>query len=525
MPKFSSTQLRPTAPIKTTAEPIVTYNGAQGFSRDAKSELFLLAVANFVAQDTFYEKAEARDTRFTTLVQQVTQEDPDWMERMIPWLRNTANMRTASLVAAAEYCAAGGPHKRQVVASAMSRADEPAEFIGYWWKYHGRELHGGTQRGVADAVARLYTERNALRYNSCEHAIRMADVIEQVHPKPRFDWQSALYKYLLDERHHGDEAKSFSEVTAGDSYAENGPLPLLAQYHRLMAIPVAERRLHFSEAQAVFSWEQLSGWLCGPMDRAAWEAVIPSMGYMALLRNLRNFDNAEVSDQVAFEICMKLLNEEEVAKSRQFPIRFYSAWANTTSLRWAHALEKALEHSLANVPSLPGNTLIMVDTSGSMVLASYWQKYKGYERSKVAPWQHAAVFGGALAKKAEHADLFTYGTATHRIVPGISVLRTVDAIEKSPTMNQGTQTFQMLNQLYEAGKHNRVIILTDEQCDPHGCRFIEPKVPVYVWNFMGYKPAQDQSGADNRYTFGGVTDSAFSLLPLLENRNRGQWPF
>jgi hypothetical protein len=49
-------------------------------------------------------------------------------------------------------------------------------------------------------------------------------------------------------------------------------------------------------AAAGVTWEALAGWLQGPMDKAAWEAIIPSMGVMALARNLRNFDEAGVSD-------------------------------------------------------------------------------------------------------------------------------------------------------------------------------------------------------------------------------------
>lgn len=36
------------------------------------------------------------------------------------------------------------------------------------------------------------------------------------------------------------------------------------------------------------------------------------------------------------------------------------------SLRWGHALDKALQASLGNLPALPGRTLILVDTSASM---------------------------------------------------------------------------------------------------------------------------------------------------------------
>ena len=52
--------------------------------------------------------------------------------------------------------------------------------------------------------------------------------------------------------------------------------------------------------------------------------------------------------------------------ARQFPIRFLSAFKEAPSLRWAWPLEQALQHSLANVPQLPGRTLVLVDVSGSM---------------------------------------------------------------------------------------------------------------------------------------------------------------
>ena len=41
-----------------------TGEGAPGFARDAKSELFLLAVSNMVSEKAFYESAQDRDERF-----------------------------------------------------------------------------------------------------------------------------------------------------------------------------------------------------------------------------------------------------------------------------------------------------------------------------------------------------------------------------------------------------------------------------------------------------------------------------
>ncbi len=60
------------------------------------------------------------------------------------------------------------------------------------------------KRGIADAVRRLYTERAVLRYDGLSRQIRMADVVELTHPSPRDERQSALFKWLLDRRHHDD---------------------------------------------------------------------------------------------------------------------------------------------------------------------------------------------------------------------------------------------------------------------------------------------------------------------------------
>ena len=203
MAKFSSARARPNVShvVSTTGARISTHEGGLGYERDAKSELFLLAVSNFVSEGTFYESAFDRDDRFGRLVAKVTAEDPDWVRRMIPWLRNEAQMRSASLVAAAEYVKAGGELGRQVVSAALQRADEPAEMLAYWHQRHGRRVPKPVKRGVADAVVRLYNERAALKYDGHAKAWRMADVIELVHPEPKDAKQSALFKYLLDKRH------------------------------------------------------------------------------------------------------------------------------------------------------------------------------------------------------------------------------------------------------------------------------------------------------------------------------------
>jgi hypothetical protein len=50
-------------------------------------------------------------------------------------------------------------------------------------------------------------------------------------------------------------------------------------------------------------------------------------------------------------------------------------------------------------------------------------------------------------------------------------------------------------------------------------------VPVYMWNMAGYKPGAMPSGSHNRHTFGGLTDQAFRMVPLLEAGRDAKWPW
>src|SRR4051812_33876088 len=193
-----------TSPVRAVRRAL-THEGGPAHSRDVKGELFLLAVTNMVGEDTFYESAGTRDERFRGLVHAATQEDADWVARFVPWLGGVANMRSASVVAAVEYVRAGGPFGRAVVASALLRADEPAEALAYFTSRYGRALPQPLKRGVADAARRLYGERAALKYDGLSRAWRMADVIELTHAKPRDEAQSALFRYLLDRRHDRDD--------------------------------------------------------------------------------------------------------------------------------------------------------------------------------------------------------------------------------------------------------------------------------------------------------------------------------
>ena len=500
-------------PISPRVPDAVTAEGGDGFSRSAKDELFLLGIANMVGEDTFYEDGQGRDNRFAALVQQTTRSDPKWTANFIRWLRSEANMRSAPIVAAAEYVRAGGPDGRQLVSSVLQRPDEPGEMLGYWFNTYGRHIPQPVKRGVADALPTLYTERNTLKYDGSGNAIRFGDVVDLVHPKPSTPKSSALYRHLIDRRH-------------GRGGEIDGQLVTIITDNDLMHMPPPERRAHIQDAIAVgWSWERLAGWLPGGMDAEGWEAVIPNMGLMALTRNLRNFDEAGISDTMVHAITGRFLDPEEVRKSRQFPLRFLTAWKNVQSMRWGLALESALESSVSNVPSLGGKTLLLVDVSGSMIDVATTQRKDARARqaASIARWEVASLFATSIAKRAEDADVVLFNTrpvATLKVAKAVSALRAAQETERF--VGGGTNIMGSLASAY--ANHDRVIILTDEQTGARWHGDQAPRCPVYVWNLGGYRVGVTPNER-NWHTFGGLTDAAFNLIPLLEGRRRDVWPW
>ncbi|PPK71107.1 TROVE domain-containing protein [Actinokineospora auranticolor] len=536
MPKFNLRRARPAPTSPVTGEAVAsgrTFEGGPGYVRDTRSELFLLAVTNMVGEHTYYESADRRDTRYANLVRAAALSDPDWTAQFLRWLRTEANMRTASLVGAAEFVKArldagvrGGPvTNRSVIDSVLRRADEPGELLAYWTALYGRALPMPVKRGVADAVLRLGTEFNYVKWDSEGRGYRFADVLNLTHPgdrrgsaqRIRGQWQHDLFGHIVKRRYE-------------PGLAPPETLPLLTRRKALLALPVDERRQVLENpdllAEAGMTWEALAGWLQGPMDAAAWEAVIGSMGLMALVRNLRNFDEAGVSDEVAARVAERISDPEQVARSRMLPMRYLSAYRAAPSARWAWPLERALTHSLANVPTLPGRTLVLVDTSGSMHVPFS-------KDGTLARWDAAAVFGIALASRCASADVVSFsddwqGRPPSRVFPprkGESLLRAVDRWRSDGYfIGGGTETADAVRANYRA--HDRVVILTDEQASAGDVDKALPRdTPLYTWNLAGYQYGHTPSGGTNRHTFGGLTDQAFTMVPLLEAGHNASWPF
>lgn len=534
MAKFSgrgTVTARPKGP-GATVDRTVTFEGGAGWTLDTQTELFALAVTNMGGENTYYEAGDDRDARFARLVHAAAQSDPEFVRRLVPWLRQTVGMRTASIAAAGAYAAAGAPGARKVVADACRRGDEPAEMLGWWLANQGRRIPKPVKRGIADAANRIYNERALIKYDTQSRGIRFGDVIELCHPTPQSQWQSHLFRHAIDRRHGRDSRFDLDEVGLGR----------LARTYEFDAIPEDFRRqvLRSRNGEMSFTgytWERLAGWLPGGMDAEAWQWAIPQMGTLALIRNLRNFDQAGISPEFVQKVAAKISDPDEVRGAMLWPYQIFQAWRASGSVTYGVPLEAAMTAATANVPELPGRTIVLVDTSGSMNAAVS-------NRSAVKLAEIAAVFAASISAR-NHGRV-----STHIYADGVapvdlprSPLRAAEEIiRRIGSVGHGTQTWPSLAQAYR--QEDRVIVLTDCQDHPpapgpiqfhsgfggptrhrtmiSGSIELPANVPIYVWNLAGYPTVNLDLGA-GRYMLAGFTDQAFKLVPMLEGYRQAGW--
>lgn len=516
-----------------------THQGAPGYARDMQSELFLLSVTNLVGMDTHYESATTRDTRYGELVAANAQADPQWTLGWLRWLRNDIGMRTASVVAGVHAMAAtlsDDPDfsSGAFVNAGIGRADEPGEALAYWQHEfphrRGKGFPNALRRGVALAAERLYTEKAFIRYDrSGGKEYGFDRVLQLCHPTVYRQWQSDLFSYILTRRYNTDVAVPSS-------------LPMLKAFEELFAAnPVdimeyAPSKIGTWFREAGVDQRAVSGWMHGRMTAKAYEALISGecMYFSALRQNLRNFDEAGISDYVALQVARLLADPDQVRRSREFPLAFLQTHRNMITPRWATALDRAMDLSVDNVPTLDGHTLIMIDTSTSMQDVLTDKSTDGLQR-----WDAAVLFGLALARRCAKVDVVSYSdtakyyhqahgvdTKQFHLRKGESLLYAIERWKREGYfLEGGTQTALSIRH-HLRPEHTRLVLLTDEQGAGADVESVVPStLPFYTWNLAGYSVGHSSSGSRYRHTFGGFTDHSFRMIDLIERQGSARWPW
>lgn len=260
----------------------------------AQMELYT-AVVTASLSDNFYEKGNDRLARIKALI---AQNDPAFVAKLAVYAREKMYLRSVPVVLTVELAKIhrGDNLVSRLVSGVVQRADEITELLSYYSTVNERQgvkklngLSKQVQRGLAHAFNK-FDEYQFAKYNR-DAAITLRDALFLTHPIAKNEAQQAIFNKIVAR-------------TLETPYTWETELSALGQ------------QKFQNEAQKTAAFQ------------TKWEELIDSdkLGYMALLRNLRNILQANVSPKHIEKVCTRLADANEVARSKQFPFRFLAAY-------------------------------------------------------------------------------------------------------------------------------------------------------------------------------------------------------
>jgi hypothetical protein len=344
-------------------------------------------------EDEFYESGQQIGDRIEQLASEVTTEQ---LAALAVEARTEHNLRHVSLLLLAALAKRGGPVVSATIAKVISRADELNEFVSIYWRNGKTPLAKQVKKGLAAAFQKFDAYQLA-KYDR-EKSVRLRDVMFLVHPKPRDEAQAETFKQLTENSLPSPDTWEVALSAGGDKCAE---------FTRL----IVENKL----------------------------------GYLALLRNLRNMAEAGVDPQLVKNAILARKGGAE----KVLPFR-YTAAARAAP-RFEPALDEALCEAIAQSPPLPGRTAVLVDISPSM-------DAKLSSKSDLSRKDAAATLASVI-----HGDVRMFSFSNEVVeVPPRRGMAGVDAILKSQRPN-GTKLFDAIAAVNLRVPYDRIIVITDEQ--------------------------------------------------------------
>lgn len=380
-----------------------THEGARAFDHtNAEQDLRRSVMAHLLFEDNFYESGQDAAARVAALVPKVQAET---VRDIAIEAREKMKLRHIPLFLAVQLA----KHKthRHVVAETLERViqrpDELTEVLALYAKDRTgtkklNKLSKQIQKGVARAFVK-FNEYQLAKYNQVG-AVKLRDALFLSHAKPENKTQAKLWKRLID-----------------------------------------------GELKTPDTWEVSLSATKGEGKKEAWERLLKEdkLGALALLRNLRNFNEAGVKESLV----KKALKEMKV--ERVLPFRFVSAARYAP--QWEPELEQAMFKCVEEFEKLKGKTIIVVDNSGSM----YGTKVS--QRSELDRSDAACALAILIRELCKDAAVIGFATGAS-VIPARRGFALRDAIKAGPSGGTNTETAL---QLARSIGYDRIIVITDEQ--------------------------------------------------------------
>ncbi len=478
------------AAVKHNLQVGVSANGNLQFKKEPLQHLYELAVGTLFGKSTFYRSSD-------TLVQDlrkevraaVAQDALNFVANLAIHARTEMNIRTIPIVLVVEFAQAlreqgkSYDNMRKLVCDVIQRADQINDMYAYALDVFGdkKKIPMAIKRGVADAFNKFGAYAFA-KYNR-DGVVKFRDVLRIVHPAAKDIKQGELFKKIMEDTL---EAPYTWEV----ELSKNGQLP---------------------------ASEKLS-------NKELWTQLVTSgkVGYMALLRNMRNIAQAGVDPKVVQEFVADVIADPiRVAESKQLTFDYVEAYNVIRPLdsKLATATSKAIDLSVTNIPKLGEKIWIIIDYSGSM----------GNDTSTAI--STSTLLAAALLKANDSADnlAVTMFGSEAKTLKGIDTNNSVLAIQQDLLRYRrgsiaGSTNFRAaLKESATLGfTPDTIIVFTDGEinCFPYG----ELRSATAINNVM--KITVNMHGApttplikqDGWHTCSGWTPAMFKWIPAMRNK-------
>lgn len=415
---MASINARPT-PYRET-----THGGVKAQRMTTTQALRRSVMSCLLWENEFYESGQTIADRILALAGEVPAEV---LAQTAVEAREVAKLRHAPLlllVALAKH-GSGSRIVSTTIARVIQRADELTEFLTLYWalnpKRDGRNapLSAQVKRGLALAMQKFDAYQLA-KYDR-EREVRLRDVAFLAHAKPGHRYTGEIAAKLVNKSFFPAATKS-SGFLVKEAYELDGTPGL----------------------GAPDTWEVALSTGGDKKDEFTRLLAGGKLGYLALLKNLRNMHEAGVDRSLVIEALRARKGADRV-----FPFRFIAAARAAPSFE--AAIDEALVASIAEMPRLLGRTLVLVDVSGSMD-----EKLSG--KSDLTRMDAAASLASILP--ADDQRVFSFSTRLVE-VPARKGMAGVEAIIKSQA-HGGTALAQAVAAANTI-PHDRLIVITDEQ--------------------------------------------------------------
>ena len=312
-------------------------NGNLQFNKEPFQMLYELAVGTLFGKSTYYKSSDTLVQDLRNNVDKVVRMDGlDFIANLAIHARGEMNIRTIPIVLVVEFAKSlraqnkTYSNMRRLVCDVIQRADQINDMYAYSLDVFGdkKSIPTAIKRGVGDAFNKFGAYAFA-KYNR-DGAVKFRDVLRIVHPAAKDIKQGEIFKKIMDDTLE-------SPYTWEVELSKNGQRP------------PAER----------LSKEDL------------WTELVKSgkIGYMALLRNMRNVVEAGVDDITIRDYVSNVIADPvRVNESKQLTFDFVEAYNIIRPLhaRLATAVSKAMDISVSNIPTIGERVWIIIDFSGSM---------------------------------------------------------------------------------------------------------------------------------------------------------------